>query len=93
MLQSSVHIVVVRGFHARIGLGQRDVESMVEYDQRQRALFESVILRLANLFYNTENKKNCINKNNTTNNSYKEEEKGGYVVTFSLFSLSTITTY
>ena len=35
MLQSRVHIVVVRGIHARIGLGRKDVESMVEYDQRQ----------------------------------------------------------
>ena len=35
MLQSRVHIVVVGGIHAKIGLDRRDVESMVEYDQRQ----------------------------------------------------------
>ena len=34
-LQSRVHIVVVREIRASIGLGQKDVESMVEYDQRQ----------------------------------------------------------
>ena len=32
---SRVHIVVVREIHAKIGLGGRCVESMVEYDQRQ----------------------------------------------------------
>ena len=35
MLQSRVRIVVVREISARIGLGRRDVETMVEYDQRQ----------------------------------------------------------
>ena len=35
MLQWRVHIVVVREIRASIGLGWRDVESMVEYDQRQ----------------------------------------------------------
>ena len=34
MLQSRVHIVVVREILARIGLDGRDVESMAEYDQR-----------------------------------------------------------
>ena len=38
MLQSRVHIVVVREIRAKIGLGRRCVESMVEYDQIQRAL-------------------------------------------------------
>ena len=50
MLQSRVHIVFMREIRARIGLAGRDVESMVEYDQRQRALYQSVILKLANLF-------------------------------------------
>ena len=31
-----VHIVVVSEIRARIGFGRRCVESMVEYDQRQR---------------------------------------------------------
>ena len=35
MLQSRVHIVVVREIRAKIGLGRRCVESIVEYDQRQ----------------------------------------------------------
>ena len=35
MLQSRVHIVVVREIRASIGLDRRDVESMAEYDQRQ----------------------------------------------------------
>ena len=35
MLQLRVHIVVVREIRARIGLGRRCVESMVEYDQMQ----------------------------------------------------------
>ena len=30
-----MHIVVVREIRARIGLGHRCVESMVEYDQRE----------------------------------------------------------
>ena len=34
-LQSRVHIVVVREIRAKIGIGQRCVESMVEYDQRK----------------------------------------------------------
>ena len=41
MLQSRVHIVVVREIHARIGLGHRYVESMVEYDQRQSIVSKS----------------------------------------------------
>ena len=46
MFQSRVHIVVVREIRAKIGLGRRCVESMVEYDQRQRALYQSMILKL-----------------------------------------------
>ena len=46
MLQSRVHIVVVRGIHARIGLGRRDVESMVKYDQRQFIFVKNPIVTL-----------------------------------------------
>ena len=35
MLQSRVHIMVVKEIRAKIGLGQRYVESMVEYGHRQ----------------------------------------------------------
>ena len=35
MLQSRVHIVVVREIRATIGIDWRDVESMAEYDQRE----------------------------------------------------------
>ena len=35
MLQSRVHVLVVREIRAKIGLGRRCVENMVEYDQRQ----------------------------------------------------------
>ena len=34
MLQSRVHIVVVREIRAKLGLGRRCVESTIEYDQR-----------------------------------------------------------
>ena len=41
MLQSRVHIVVVSEIRAKIGLGRRCVESMVEYDQRQSIVSNS----------------------------------------------------
>ena len=46
MLQSRVHIVVVREIRARIGLNQRDVESMAEYDQRQSIISKCDTLTL-----------------------------------------------
>ena len=40
MLQSRMHIVIVRDIRARIGLDRRYVESMVEYDKRQSIVSE-----------------------------------------------------
>ena len=50
MLQSRVHIVVVREIDARVEFSRRWVESIIEYDQRQGGLYPSVILSLLNLF-------------------------------------------
>ena len=41
MLQLRMQIVVVREIRTRIGLGQRDVESMVGYDQRKNIVSKS----------------------------------------------------
>ena len=48
MLQSRVHIVVVREIRARNGLGRSCVESMVEYDKRQSIVskYDTQTLRL-----------------------------------------------